>query len=79
MACVEFVADKTTKRTYPEDVGVGKLVSNEADRLGLIVRPIDNLNVMSPPLVITRDEIDLVVDRLRQAIVRAQVEISRRT
>jgi adenosylmethionine-8-amino-7-oxononanoate aminotransferase len=79
MACVEFVADKATKRTYPEHLGVGKLVSNEADRLGLIVRPIDNLNVMSPPLVISRSEIDLVVERLRRAIVRAQDELSRRT
>jgi adenosylmethionine-8-amino-7-oxononanoate aminotransferase len=79
MACVEFVADKATRQTYPEHLGVGKLVSNEADRLGLIVRPIDNLNVMSPPLVINRAEIDLVVERLRHAIVRAQNELSRRT
>lgn len=79
MACVEFVEDKTTKRAHPERLGVGKLVSNEADRLGLIVRPIDNLNVMSPPLVITRDEIDQVVARLRQAITRAEIELSRRT
>lgn len=75
MACVEFVADKATKATYPEELGIGKLVSNEADALGLIVRPIDNLNVMSPPLVITRDEVDLIVARLREAILRTQAKL----
>ena len=75
MACVEFVADRETKRTYPEELGIGKMVSNEADALGLIVRPIDNLNVMSPPLVVTTDEIDLIVSRLREAIIRTQAKL----
>jgi adenosylmethionine-8-amino-7-oxononanoate aminotransferase len=47
---------------------IGKLVSNEADRLGLIVRPIVNLNVMSPSLICTEQDIDFIVDTLRQAI-----------
>lgn len=71
MACVEFVADRTTKRTYPAELDIGRWVSREADDLGLIVRPIENLNVMSPPLVVTRDDIDVIVARLREAIVRA--------
>ncbi|MGI9595886.1 MAG: aminotransferase [Acidimicrobiales bacterium] len=75
MACVEFVADRVTKRLYPEELGVGKLVSNEADALGLIVRPIDNLCVMSPPLIIGRDDVDTIVTRLRQAIVAAHAKI----
>lgn len=75
MACVEFVADRETKRTYPEELGVGKRVSNEADALGLIVRPIDNLNVMSPPLIIDRDDVDTIVSRLREAIVIAHAKI----
>ncbi len=68
MACVEFVKNKTTGETFPEDMDIGKLVSNEADRLGLIVRPIVNLNIMSPPLICTTEDIDFIVDTLRQAI-----------
>ena len=75
MACVEFVADRATKRRYPDRLGVGKRVSNEADELGLIVRPIDNLNVMSPPLVITRRDVDTIVARLREAIVVARARL----
>jgi hypothetical protein len=47
---------------------IGKLVSNEAGRLGLIVRPMVNLNVMSPSLICAERDIDFIVDRLRQAI-----------
>ncbi len=75
MGCLEFVADKETKRTYPDELGVGKWVSNEADALGLIVRPVENLNIMSPPLVITRDDVDVIVARLRAAIVTAHAEL----
>ncbi len=71
MACLEFVADSETKRTYPDEIDVGKWVSDEAEALGLIVRPIVNQNVMSPPLVITTEEIDQVVSRLRESIIRA--------
>ena len=68
MACVEFVKDKITGETLPEEMDIGKLVSNEAGRLGLIVRPMVNLNVMSPSLICTERDIDFIVDRLRQAI-----------
>jgi len=46
----------------------GKLVSNEAHRLGLIVRPIVNLNVMSSLLICTEQAVDFIVDTPRQAI-----------
>ncbi len=36
--------------------------------MGLIVRPINHLNVMSPPLIITIEEVDFIVDTLRAAI-----------
>ena len=75
MACVEFVADQETKRQFPDELGIGKLVSNEADKLGLIVRPIENLNVMSPPLIITKSEIDFIVGALRQAIINTQANL----
>jgi putrescine aminotransferase len=68
MACLEFVRDKETGARYPDEVDIGKRVSNEADALGLIVRPVENLNVMSPSLIITRDDIDFIVATLRKAI-----------
>ena len=75
MACVEFVADAAERRPYPDEIAVGKVVSNEAEGRGLIVRPIENLNVMSPPLVVTRDDVDAIVTRLRDAIVAARAKL----
>ncbi len=79
MACVEFVANRETREPYPAELDVGKLVSNEADALGLIVRPIDNLNVMSPPLIIDRSDVDAIVGRLRQAIIAAHDKLESQT
>jgi adenosylmethionine-8-amino-7-oxononanoate aminotransferase len=75
MACVEFVEDRATKRRYPDEIDVGKLVANACEPRGLIVRPMVHLNVMSPPLVITRAEIDHVVSVLREAIVEVRAAL----
>ena len=70
IACVENVADKATKELLPDELDVGKRISNAAEALGLMVRPIGHLNVMSPPLVITEKQIDFVVDTLGRAITQ---------
>lgn len=68
MVCIEFVRDPATGEPYPGSIDIGKRVSNEADALGLIVRPVENLNIMSPPLIITREDVDFIVTTLRKAI-----------
>jgi adenosylmethionine-8-amino-7-oxononanoate aminotransferase len=68
IGCVENVADKLSKTLLPDEVDVGKRISNACEAMGLMVRPIGHLNVMSPPLVITRDEVDVVTQTLGKAI-----------
>jgi len=68
MVCVEYVADKATKVLFPEELDIGKRISNNADKLGLITRAIVHLNVMSPPLTMTKDNVDFIVATLRQSI-----------
>ena len=75
MACVEFVEDRETRRHYPEELDVGKLVANACEPRGLIVRPMVHLNVMSPPLVIDRDDVDRIVATLRDAIVEVRAAL----
>ena len=78
MACVEFVADQATKELYPEELDVGKLVANACEPRGLIVRPMVNLNVMSPPLIIDESDVDTIVATLRDAIVEVRAQIDSR-
>ena len=68
MACVEFVTDKKTRELFPDELDIGTIVSDHADRLGLMVRPMVHLNVMSPPLVMTKDHVDFIVKTLRASI-----------
>ncbi|MEM7284054.1 MAG: aminotransferase [Pseudomonadota bacterium] len=51
---------------------IGNLIDKRCQTLGLIVRPIVSMCVMSPPLIITREQIDTLVDTLRQGIELAQ-------
>lgn len=75
MMCVEFVADKESKALFPEELDIGKVVSNQADARGLIVRPVINLNIMSPSLILTREQVDFIVDTLRESIEAAMAEL----
>ena len=68
MACVVNVANKETRETFPDEVNIGKRISNAAEKRGLLVRPVGNLNVLSPPLTITRKEIDDLVSILRASM-----------
>lgn len=68
IGCVENVACKATGRPFEEDVDIGRRVSEAAEARGVMVRPLGALNVMSPALVISDSEIDMIVDGLRGAI-----------
>ncbi|MDF0732190.1 aminotransferase [Pseudomonas entomophila] len=76
MACVEFVADKASKALFPDAVNIGERIHSKAQAKGLLVRPIMHLNVMSPPLIITRAQVDEIVDTLRQCILETARELS---
>ena len=54
-----------------------KRISNVAESLGLMVRPIGHLNVMSPALTITESEIDQIADVLEKSIRRVTDDLVR--
>jgi putrescine aminotransferase len=68
MLCVENVADKHTKVPLPDGANESKRISDLCESLGLMVRPIGHLNVMSPALTISPAQVDFVVETLDKAI-----------
>jgi len=72
MMCVENVADKETKELLPAAAQVGNRIAAACEKRGVLVRPVAHLNVMSPPLIMTREQIDFMVDTLRDSIVETQ-------
>lgn len=69
IGCVENVADKATRQLFPDEVDIGRRISDAAEKRGLLVRPMGALNVMSPPLVITEEQVDFIAENLRAAIL----------
>lgn len=72
LACVEFVADKKRRRRFDPALKIGPRLAAGCRADGLIVRPLPDGDMLgfSPPLVITRAEVDEVVERCRKAVAR---------
>ena len=70
MACVECEL-KQGGDDLQLDYEIGNRIDKHCQQLGLIVRPIINMCVMSPPLTITREQIDEMVLILKTGVERA--------
>lgn len=77
MMCVENVLNKETRAMFPADVDVGKRIWAHCQARGVLVRPLRHLNVLSPALIMTRDQIDLVVEVLRDSILATADDLTR--
>lgn len=75
MGCVECVADRESKDPLQLDKDVGKRIDQHCHELGLLVRPLINMCVMSPPLVITKEQVDDLVAILREGISRTMDDL----
>lgn len=67
-AGVELVADKATKQPYPWEQKIGIRVCLEARKQGIFSRPLGNTVVIYPPLCISHDELELLLDGLKRSI-----------
>ena len=77
MMCVENVKDAQTKEIFDDSVKIGDRIAARCQTLGLIVRPIAHLNVLSPPLILDRQQVDETVDILRQGIEMTMSDLVR--
>ena len=75
MAAVELSLDPENPNEE-RDSEFALVVDRISQENGLIVRPVYNSCVMSPPLIITKTQVDKLVDILRDAIEQASAEIS---
>ena len=77
MLCLELVQDRRSKTPFPPEVDIGRRIARHAQSRGLIVRPIGNLSVLSPALILTRDQIEQIVATLDQALRAALDDLAR--
>jgi adenosylmethionine-8-amino-7-oxononanoate aminotransferase len=68
MGCLECVVSKESRQPLDLDYEVGSRIDAHCQRLGLLVRPLINMCVMSPPILISTEQIDDMIRMLRQGI-----------
>ena len=68
MAGLELVADKTARRHFPAERQAGILCRDHSIRCGLVMRAVRDIMILSPPLVISRSEVDELTEKARRAL-----------
>ncbi len=68
MMGMEFVKDKDTKETYGDDVNIGLRIAQETQKRGLIARPLGNILILSPTLIMDEAMIGQIEGILRESI-----------
>ena len=75
LGCVECQTDPKSDAATKFDIKVATRIDRYCYEKGLIVRPIGAMCVMSPALIITKEQIDELVGILRDSIEIVQVEL----
>ena len=78
LGCLEGLGSKNSsgEARLKIDTEFGQMMDEACEKRGLLVRPIINMCVFSPPLIITQSEIDDMFDILEDAIVEVQQNYS---
>ena len=75
MTGIECVMNKDSKEALVLDQAIGNRIDEESLKLGLIIRPLYHVCVLSPALIITKNQIDDLVEKLSQAITNAMKKV----
>ena len=76
VGCVECqIVDSESHDTLEMDIEVGDRIDKNCQSLGLIVRPLWNMCVFSPPLVINMEQIDEMFNILEKGIILTTNEL----
>ncbi|TQV82056.1 aminotransferase class III-fold pyridoxal phosphate-dependent enzyme [Denitrobaculum tricleocarpae] len=75
MMGIEFVKDKETKEVFSDEHQVGLRIAQAAQKRGLIARPLGNIAILSPTLILTEEEIARIGVILRESIAEVTREV----
>ncbi len=68
LGAVELVKNKTTRERFPKPGSTGTVCRDHALRTGLVLRATGDTMLMSPPLVISEQQIDEMLQKTRAAL-----------
>jgi len=67
MIAIDLVADKETREPIDPGEGLAYRLADAARAHGAIVRPVGTKLILSPPLVISEEQVDVIVNALKEA------------
>ncbi len=68
LGAIELVKNKATRERYPSEAAVGMICRGHCFDNGLIMRAVGDTMIISPPLVISKAEIDELVAKARKCL-----------
>jgi len=63
VGAIELVADKASRERFPKDTGTGGICRDFCFANGLVMRPVGDTMIVSPPLVMEHSHIDELVEK----------------
>ncbi|KAM3412519.1 hypothetical protein ACQJBY_003933 [Aegilops geniculata] len=76
LIATEFTNNKSPYDLFPAEWGIGEIFGAECKKLGMMVKVLGNMIVMSPPLIITREEIDKLVSIYGEALKATEERVA---
>ena len=68
LGAIELVQNKTTRARFSADQGAGMVCRSFCFNNGLIMRAVGDTMIIAPPLVISKDEIDELIEKARMCL-----------
>jgi adenosylmethionine-8-amino-7-oxononanoate aminotransferase len=69
IAGIELVKNKSTKEPYPWEEKMGWKVAYKAREEGVLIRPLGNVIVIMPPLAISIENLNQLIDVIKRSII----------
>ncbi|MDX5372897.1 MAG: aspartate aminotransferase family protein [Pseudomonadaceae bacterium] len=68
LGAIELAKDKQSRERFPSEMGVGMICRGHCFENGLIMRAVGDTMIIAPPLVISKTEIDELVEKARKCL-----------
>src|SRR5690606_24608236 len=75
MGAIEIVKDKQTRERFPGEGAAAVAVRDHAIAGGMMLRATGDTMILSPPLIWTRETIDMAVERIGRALDLAEADL----
>jgi len=75
VAAIELVSDKASRQRFSEDLGAGGLCRDASINNGLVMRATGDTMIIAPPLIMTKNQVDELVEKAGKALNATAVSL----